>query len=121
MRLWMSPVGTAEAEVDLRVGGSFRVVMKGEGRVIEHSGEYTVVEEPRRLAFTWSSPYTGPVPSLVTVELEPDGRYGTRLRLVHSQLPAAAADSHRTGWGAMLTRLEGAMPAAAEGRRSAAG
>jgi uncharacterized protein YndB with AHSA1/START domain len=27
MAAWMSPIGAAEAEVDLRVGGSFRVVI----------------------------------------------------------------------------------------------
>jgi uncharacterized protein YndB with AHSA1/START domain len=111
MQRWMTPVGTVEAEVDLRVGGSFRVVMKGEGRVLEHTGEYRVVEAPRRLAFTWSSPYTGPRQSLVTVELERDGQNATHLRLVHAELPAQAAESHRTGWGGMLDRLAEAMPA----------
>jgi hypothetical protein len=53
------PVGTVEAEVDLRVGGALRIVMKGEGMVIEHVGEFTEIEGPRRLAFTWSSPCTG--------------------------------------------------------------
>jgi uncharacterized protein YndB with AHSA1/START domain len=102
---WMAPVGTVEAEVDLRVGGSLRVVMKGEGMVIEHVGEFVEIEEPRRLAFTWSSPYTGAGPSLVTITLEPDGDRATLLRLVHSELPAPAADSHRGGWGAILRRL----------------
>jgi uncharacterized protein YndB with AHSA1/START domain len=113
---WMTPVGTVEAEVDLRVGGSFRVVMKGEGRILEHVGEYTVVEEPRRLVFTWSSPHTGPRPSLVTVELEQDGQNATHLRLVHSELPASAAESHGAGWSEMLDRLQETMPAHLEPR-----
>lgn len=108
---WMTPVGTVEAEVDLRVGGALRIVMRGEGMVIEHVGEFIEIEEPRRLAFTWSSPYTGARPSLVTLSLEPDGDGATFLRLVHSELPAPAADSHRGGWGAMLLRLEGVMSA----------
>jgi uncharacterized protein YndB with AHSA1/START domain len=105
---WMAPVGTVEAEVDLRVGGSLRIVMKGEGMVIEHVGEFIEIDEPRRLVFTWSSPYTGPKPSIVSVTLEPDGAEATLLRLVHSELPASAADSHRGGWGAILVRLESA-------------
>jgi uncharacterized protein YndB with AHSA1/START domain len=109
LRRWMSPVGTVDAEVDLRVGGSFRIVMMDAGTVIEHVGVYTEVEEPRRLAFTWSSPYTGPTPSLVTLELEPDGEHATNLRLVHAELPESAVDSHKGGWRAMLVRLEGAI------------
>lgn len=106
LQRWMSPVGTVHAEVDLRVGGRFRVVMQGEGRAIEHVGRYTEIQAPRRLVFTWSSPYTGPEPSLVTVELEPDGDGATWLRLVHARLPESAAESHRGGWAAMLGRLE---------------
>ena len=105
---WMSPVGVAEAAVDLRVGGSFKVVMRGAGMVIEHTGEYLELNPPHRLVFTWRSPYTGPDPSLVTVELEPDGD-GTQLRLLHAQLPEAAAASHAEGWGGMLVRLASAL------------
>jgi len=104
---WMTPIGTVEADVDLRVGGRLRIVMKGDGRVIEHTGEYLEIDPPRRLVFTWVSPYTGSVPSVITVELEPAGDDVTDLRLVHSQLPDAAARSHREGWGAMLDRLSG--------------
>jgi uncharacterized protein YndB with AHSA1/START domain len=109
LRQWMSPVGTVDAEVDLRVGGGLRIVMKGAGMVIEHVGRFVEIEPPRRLVFTWQSPYTGNQPSLVTVELEPDGDRRTRLRLVHAQLPETAAESHRGGWGAMIDRLAGKL------------
>jgi uncharacterized protein YndB with AHSA1/START domain len=105
---WISPVGTAEASVDQRVGGSFRVTMRGAGMEIEHAGEYLEVDPPHRLVFTWRSPYTGPEPSVVTVELESDGD-GTALRLRHAQLPEAAAASHAEGWGGMLARLAEAV------------
>lgn len=105
LRQWMSPLGIADADVDLRVGGAFRIVMKAGGVVIHHTGEFIEIDSPRRLVFTWVSPYTGPEPSLVTVELEPEGNSATQLRLVHSNLPDAAAESHSGGWGAMLDRL----------------
>jgi len=108
---WMTPVGTVEAEVDLRVGGRLRIVMKGEGRVIEHTGEYLEIDPPRRLVFTWVSPYTGSVPSVITVELHAAGDDLTDLRLVHSQLPDEAARWHRGGWDAMLERLDGRLHA----------
>jgi len=109
LREWMSPIGTVEAEVDLRVGGSLRIVMRGDGRVIDHVGEYVEIDPPRRLVFTWVSAFTGAEPSLVTVELEPEGEGATQLRLVHSQLPESIAASHRDGWGSMLDRLAGSL------------
>jgi uncharacterized protein YndB with AHSA1/START domain len=101
---WMSPVGHARVEADARVGGRLRVVMVGEGREIEHVGEYLEVAPPHRLSFTWSSPYTGGRPSRVTVELEErDGM--TELILRHELLPRDAAASHAGGWSSMLDRL----------------
>ena len=111
---WMSPVGTVEAEVDLRVGGTIRILMKGEEMEIEHRGVYLEIEPPRRLVFTWRSRFTGPQPSIVTVDLEPDGADATRLHLVHRQLPEAAVESHRGGWGTMLDRLSAGLREAAD-------
>jgi uncharacterized protein YndB with AHSA1/START domain len=106
---WMSPVGTVEAEVDLRVGGGFRIVMTSGDIVLDHVGEYLEIEVPTRLVFTWRSPFTGPESSLVSIELERDGESATWLRLVHSRLPEAVAPSHRDGWGTMLDRLASQM------------
>ena len=101
---WMSPLGYAVAEVDLRVGGTFRIVMVGQDTRIEHSGQYLELEPPRRLRFTWRSPYTGDLPSVVTVSFERDGD-GTRLTLTHERLPADVMTSHASGWGAMIDRM----------------
>jgi uncharacterized protein YndB with AHSA1/START domain len=113
MRRWMSPVGRAEAEVDLRVGGRFRLAMVGQGTKIEHTGEYLEISPPGRLVFSWRSPYTGPEPSVVTVVLRPvEG--GTELVLTHEGLPEEGVPSHRDGWGRMLDRLVGEQPARPE-------
>jgi uncharacterized protein YndB with AHSA1/START domain len=98
----MSPVGAAEAEVDLRVGGSFRVVMV-EAR-LEHTGEYLEIDRPRRLVFTWVSAFTGAEPSVVTVELHAH-EDSTRVVLTHERLPENVVDGHRDGWGTMIERL----------------
>jgi uncharacterized protein YndB with AHSA1/START domain len=105
LKEWMTPIGTVEADVDLRVGGRLRIVMMGDGRVIEHTGQYLEIDPPRRLVFTWVSPYTGSVPSVITIELQAAGEDLTDLRLIHSQLPDEAARWHRGGWDAMLDRL----------------
>ena len=88
---WMSPVGDAIAEVDARPGGKLRVTMVGDDRRIEHVGEFREVTPGHRLVFTWISPFTGPEPSVVTVELEPASN-GTELTLTHETLPAAAVE-----------------------------
>lgn len=59
MTEWLSPVGHAEVEVDLRVMGRFKVSMIGETTRIEHTGEYLVVNPPRELSFSWQSPTPG--------------------------------------------------------------
>jgi uncharacterized protein YndB with AHSA1/START domain len=58
IRRWFKPAqGWQEpsAEVDLRVGGTIRVVMRTpEGEPVEAGGEFTLIERPHRLAFTWT-------------------------------------------------------------------
>ncbi len=46
---------TPEAEVDLRVGGKVRVVMRRpDGTETEAQGEFTLIDRPHRLAMTWT-------------------------------------------------------------------
>jgi uncharacterized protein YndB with AHSA1/START domain len=46
---------TPEAEVDLRVGGTVRVVMqRPDGTQAGARGEYTLIERPHRLEMTWT-------------------------------------------------------------------
>jgi uncharacterized protein YndB with AHSA1/START domain len=108
---WLSPVGHAEVAVEPWVGGQLRVTMIGPGVRIEHTGEYRELVPGRRLVFTWRSPFTGPGPSLVTIELEPTGA-GTALTLVHEHLSADAVDSHGGGWSQILDRLAAELAAA---------
>ena len=59
-------------------------------------------------AFTWRSPYTGPEPSVVTVELAARGS-GTWLVLIHERLPGGVVESHEGGWRTMVERLVGLL------------
>jgi uncharacterized protein YndB with AHSA1/START domain len=94
--------------LDARPGGAFHIEVS-DGNVA--SGTFTVVDPPRRIAFTWgweaqtfSRVELPPGSSLVEIELEPrDG--GTLLRLRHSGLPDAMAELHRDHWARYLARL----------------
>jgi uncharacterized protein YndB with AHSA1/START domain len=114
LAVWMCPgsVERAVAEVDPRVGGRFRIVMKGPDCDHEHTGEYLVLDRPRRMVFTWVSGETGGEATTVTVDLRPLGPDGTELTLTHEGLPdEAAAGRHRSGWGGILEKLAAALAA----------
>ena len=103
------------AELDVRVGGRFRIVFGGpEGRDHECAGVYKVVEPGRKLSFTWCWPNSTPDRvSLVTVQLKPAGG-GTDLEFLHEQLfDEAARDNHKRGWTGTLGKLEAFLQGAA--------
>ena len=107
IRHWMCPgdAKTAEAQIDFRVGGSFRILMKGESQDYDHTGEYQVIEPPAKLSFTWISKGTDLKTTLVTIELrEREG--GTELVLTHERFPSAdPVQRHARGWGQIAERL----------------
>lgn len=107
---WTTPI----VEVDLRVGGRYRLGMQDPEQ--EHpyvvGGVYREVSPPERLAFTWTwermpgdDPDWTPAETLVTLEfIDRDG--ATEVALTHEQFPDAhMRDEHRQGWGGCLDRL----------------
>lgn len=106
---WFGPhhVMVARAEIDARVGGSFRIEMVEDGGARHGvSGTYTEVEPERRLAFTWAWVSMPERQSRVTVEFRalPEG---TEVTLVHDRFAdAETATRHRRGWTESLERLE---------------
>ncbi len=107
MKRWMCPcnVESTEAQLDLRVGGSFRIVMKGKDQDYEHTGEYEVVQPPSKLVFTWISKGTDYQPTRVTVELLERGSQ-CELVLTHERFPSPeAVESHKRGWGEIADLL----------------
>jgi uncharacterized protein YndB with AHSA1/START domain len=106
MAQWMTPSGTAAAEVDLRVGGRFRLVMSDEHLRIEHTGEYRVIEPPKLLVFTWRSEFTGMRDTLVTVRLTERASRETEIEVTHELATDDEASSHAGGWSQLLARLQ---------------
>jgi uncharacterized protein YndB with AHSA1/START domain len=92
-----------KAELDPRPGGVFAVDIQG----LLVRGQYTAVEPPRRLVFTWGSPGDPALSAGSTsVEVVLEAREGhTLVRLTHSGLPAAMRPQHAAGWQHYLGRL----------------
>jgi uncharacterized protein YndB with AHSA1/START domain len=106
MREWMSPLGTATMTADFPPGGSFRLVMLHGETSIEHVGVYRVIDPPHRIVFTWRSQYTGPIDTVVTIDLRSLGAEETEIVVTHELLPVDEREPHRGGWTAILGRLD---------------
>ena len=117
IREWMCPgdVTSAEAVLDVRVGGSYRIVMKGKERNHVHTGVYQVVEPNAKLVFTWTQE-GNEVTTLVTVEFLVHGNE-SELVLTHERFTKPdVAQRYENGWGTIAQKLSAYLAQ----RRSAA-
>lgn len=110
IKQWFGPADepVAEAELDLRVGGRFRILFGGrDGREHEVQGVYQEVVPVEKLVFTWTWPRSTPErESLVTILLRRDGD-GTELVFKHERFfDQAARDGHEQGWTGAFVKLE---------------
>lgn len=118
MRRWWHPERdweTSEAEVDLRVGGTVRVVMRDPHKDAEYGGggRYTEIDPPRRLAFTWI--WDGnDTRQLIEIDFEEAGGV-TTVRFTHRDLwNEEAVRSHEEGWNNCFDNLERTLEEASE-------
>jgi uncharacterized protein YndB with AHSA1/START domain len=107
---WFGPgsveAGSVKAEIDLRVGGHYRISFNANGQYNQVGGVYREVVPNERLVFSWAWHSTPERESLVTVLLKPDGA-GTLLTFRHEQfVDATARDNHVRGWTELLGKLE---------------
>ena len=111
LKRWWGPGGNdpvSVAELDVRVGGRFRIVFGGpQGDDHEVRGAYREVVPNRKLVFTWTWPRSTPErESLVSLAFRPAGT-GTELAFLHQQLfDESVRDGHRRGWTESLDKLE---------------
>ncbi len=105
---------TTVAEVDLRVGGEVRVVMRNPHTGDEYGGggRYAEIDPPRRLAFTW---LWDDRTERQLIEIDFEERDGaTLVRFTHSGLwDEEAVRAHEGGWGRAFDNLERALAAPA--------
>jgi uncharacterized protein YndB with AHSA1/START domain len=97
---------TTEAQVDLRLGGAVRVVMRDPGKDAEYGGggTYTEIDPPTRLAFTWTWDRDGRQTLIELDFLEADG--ATTVLLTHRNLAdEESLRDHEDGWAKCLRNL----------------
>jgi uncharacterized protein YndB with AHSA1/START domain len=108
---WDTPV----AEVDVRVGGRLRLVMRSpDGEEFGGGGEYVEITPPERLVFTWSwdghAGHEGVQLIEVALSERPDGT--TTVVLTNRGLEDEESKrSHRAGWEASFDNLDRVLAA----------
>jgi uncharacterized protein YndB with AHSA1/START domain len=105
---WWGPQGVAcpAAQVDLRVGGTYRIANQfPDGTVLWIAGVFEVIEPPHRLIYTWRlESQTGPM-ERVAVCFEARGN-ATEVVVTHERIADdAARTSHERGWIGCLDSL----------------
>jgi uncharacterized protein YndB with AHSA1/START domain len=97
-----------ELDSDLRVGGKWMMKGVARGNRFICHGEYTRIDPPRLLEFTWNPSWQDDnTESLVRFDL--DEKHGlTIVRVTHSGLTQTAREAHR-GWPQVLAWLKAHM------------
>ena len=98
---------TPEAEVDLRVGGKVRVVMRRpDGRQAGARGEYRLIDRPHRLVMNWAFDDDPSNQQLIELYFS-ESEGSTRVLMVNSGI---STDKRRAaqdwGWHGCLDQLE---------------
>jgi uncharacterized protein YndB with AHSA1/START domain len=108
LRRWWGPreVTCTEAEVDLRVGGQYRIANQfPDGSVLWISGEFERVTPPRELVYSWCVEPGDAQRSRVTVRFEARNDM-TEVIVLHERIAdEATRDRHVYGWEGCLDGL----------------
>lgn len=119
IKQWMCPgegVTVPNPKIDAKEGGAFDFTMSVGDQSLPHTGTYKIINRPTKLQFTWQSPGTQGIDTLVTIDFESLGDSETRLTLNHAFLPnQEESDNHKGGWTRILDCLAKEFTAVAAG------
>lgn len=114
---WWGPahVRCAGAEVDLRVGGQWRIGNRlPDGALLWIVGVFEVIEPPTRLVYSWRLEPGPDTQERVTVRFEPRGT-DTEVVIVHERIATEPVRAdHKMGW---LGCLDGLVAWLEDGRQ----
>jgi uncharacterized protein YndB with AHSA1/START domain len=116
LREWWCPQGwvAGEIEIDLRVGGTYRIAMARAGSAgagVSVGGRFLEVRPPERLVYTWrwEGAFAEMPETVVTLELRGSSDE-TLLTLQHDGFgESGSRQQHRSGWMAACDRLDRAV------------
>jgi uncharacterized protein YndB with AHSA1/START domain len=112
---WWGPAGfsTPSIELDLRVGGGYRIGMQPpDGALFHLSGEFIEIDPPARLAYTfrWEEPDPDDRETVVTFSLDDRGA-STEVIIDQGVFATEARLAlHQQGWTESLDRLQEFVP-----------
>src|SRR6185369_2190618 len=91
-----------EADVDLRIGGAYRLGNQlPDGRVLWITGAFELIEPPNKLVYSWQ--ISDEPTSRVTVCFEPVELGSTEVTVFHERIASAAVHhDHERGWSGCL-------------------
>jgi uncharacterized protein YndB with AHSA1/START domain len=111
MKRWMGPADFScpEAEIDFRVGGAYRAMIKSAQGENWFGGIYREIEPDRRLVFTFTWNNDGPsagVETLVTITFEERG--GKTVQTFHQKpfVNVESRDRHVGGWNGTFDKQQ---------------
>jgi len=108
LKKWWGPPGVTciNAEVDLRVGGRYRIAnLIPDGSIISIHGVFELIDRPTKLVYTWLIGDAGPEERVTVTFLAVPG--GTEVVVFHENAPTEATmQSHQRGWVGCLDGLE---------------
>jgi uncharacterized protein YndB with AHSA1/START domain len=98
-----------EAEMDLVVGGTYRIANQGpDGSTMWITGTFNLVDRPRELAYTWAMEPIDPDTDYSLVEVSfAEADDGTLVTVAQSQIASPEArEIHLQGWIGCLEGLD---------------
>jgi uncharacterized protein YndB with AHSA1/START domain len=105
---WWGPesVTCVDAQVDLRVGGRYRIANRfADGKILWIAGIFEVIEAPHRLIYSWGLEPLAGMPERVTVQFRAHGE-ATEVIVTHEGIPSASVrERHQQGWQGCLEGL----------------
>lgn len=108
LKRWWGPnsVECIDAEVDLRVGGRYRIANQfPDGKTLWISGEFEAIERPHKLVYTWRVGAQAAGTERVTITFEARGEE-TEVMVTHERIATdAMRDMHQQGWVGCLDGL----------------
>lgn len=115
MRIWWTEDTTFD--IDLRVGGRWKIDREEGGETYTMTGEYLEIERPHRLKYSIAMPQFSPNSDTITIDITSDGEGGCKMVFVQSgkdiaaelqELPPGEVSESEKGWQQGFDLMEAA-------------